>query len=145
MSALDERWVVLLRVDDHSGTLTALAERFSSRGVSFESFNTLTVSDGAATISIVFRGSERIARVLVHTLERLAVVRSVALRRAEDPRVRAVALLDVPEGVELALGADVVARWGAGSVVVAGSLVEVERALDLARSAGAAVAAVTVA
>lgn len=122
------RWVMFVRVVDQGGVLTALAETFSSRGVSFESFNTLSVSGGIGVMSITFRGSDRLAHVLARTVERLAVTREVRVEDAAAPAVRAVAVM--PEsGIDPA-GLDVVASWPMpGTVLVAGSLADVERAV----------------
>lgn len=144
MSSPSERWVVFVRVDDQSGTLTALAQRFSSRGITFESFSTLTVSGGVGVMSIIFRGSERLARVLVRTLERLTVVRAVTLERTEDPRVRAIAMIDAAPGGEPSLPPGVISHRSGESTVLSGPLDAVEQALEHARSDGQAVAALTV-
>ena len=97
--AVDERWVVFVRAADRSGTLTALSECFSTRGVSFEAFSTLDVHGGEGHMAITFRASRRLAEVLVRTLGRFTAVRGVRLERAGDPRVRATAAV---EGVEVA-------------------------------------------
>ena len=124
-SGVDARWVVFVRVLDRSGTLSALAEVFSSRGVSFESLNTLAIDEGEGTMAVLFRGSPRIARVLVRTIERLAVARAVELRAASDPEVRAIAIT-------------------ADERMVRGSLAEVESAVARLRAGGGSVEAVTV-
>lgn len=128
------RWLVFVRVEDRSGALTALAGVFSERGVSFESLNTLEVNAGSGLMSIAFVSSEGLARVLVRTLSRLAVVRRLRLERADDPFVRAVAVVDA--AADVPLDAAVVEAWGS-AVLVAGSLAEVERAVAQARRAGA--------
>ncbi|MEV7692427.1 hypothetical protein AB0N73_03750 [Microbacterium sp. NPDC089189] len=129
-----ERWIVFVSAHDRSGTLTALAETFSSRGVSFTSFTTLTVADGAGAMSIIFRASERLARVLARTLERLAMTRTVSLHRASEPAVRAVAVVAVVAGAVGVGGSSVAvtrAGWAdGGAVIVSGSLVDVEAALE---------------
>lgn len=124
--AIHDRWIVFITTDDRSGALTALAETFSSRGVSFESFNTLRVGEGEGEMSIIFRASARLARVITRTLERIAVTRAVRLVRAADPDVRAVAVVT---------GAD---------PLITGSLVAVETALEQRRGAGEALEALTV-
>lgn len=135
--SVHERWIVFVSAHDRSGTLTALAETFSSRGVSFTSFTTLTVADGAGAMSISFRASERLARVLARTLERLAMTRTVSLHRASEPAVRAVAV--VAGGADAArargvVGASVAiddAGWAdGGAVILSGSFVDVEAALE---------------
>lgn len=128
------RWLVFVRVEDRSGALTALAGVFSERGVSFESLNTLEVNGGSGLMSISFVSSENLARVLVRTLARLAVVRRLRLERADDPGVRAVAVVD--ETPDIAIDAPVVQVWSQATLV-AGSLREVEEAVERARAAGA--------
>jgi acetolactate synthase small subunit len=140
MTGVDDRWVVFVAALDRGGALSALTETFSSRGVSFESFNTLDVHDGVGRMSILFRGSERIAQVLARTLERLAVVRAVVLFRADDPEVRAVAVV---RGGVPADPASIVHAWD-GMEVVAGPLASVEAAVATARASGAVVQALTV-
>ncbi|MBB2975590.1 acetolactate synthase small subunit [Microbacterium endophyticum] len=121
---INDRWVAFVTVADRSGTVTALANMFSTRGVSFESFHTLSVRDGVGRMSITFRGSERLSRVLVRTLERLDVVRSVQLENTGDERVRAIAVL--------------------GSSVIIGPFADVESQLDDALAEGETLVAFTV-
>lgn len=140
---IHERWIAFVTAEDRSGTLTALAEMFSSRGVSFTSFSTLSVADGSGMMSIIFPASERLARVLARTLDRLAVTRTVALVRAADPGVRAVAVV---AGAEVHPDpACTVTPWGAdGTVLLAGTLAEVEGVVARMRSAGGVVESLTV-
>ena len=128
MSALHERWVVFVRVDDRTGAVSALADTFSSRGVSFESFNTLVVQDGEGVMAVVFDASERLARVLVRTLGRLAAVRVATLVRADDEEVGAVAVL----------------ASGHERRVLTGSFAAVRTQVDEARGSGAALDALVV-
>ncbi|MBA8816757.1 acetolactate synthase small subunit [Microbacterium halimionae] len=121
---INDRWVAFVTVADRSGTVTGLANMFSTRGVSFESFHTLSVRDGVGRMSITFRGSERLARVLIRTLERLDVVRSVQLENTSDERVRAIAVL--------------------GSSVIIGPFADVEAQLDEALAEGETLVAFTV-
>ncbi|MDX2375846.1 hypothetical protein M4I32_03425 [Microbacterium sp. LRZ72] len=124
-----ERWIVFVRATDRSGALTALAETFSSRGISFEAFHTLTVQEGYGDMSIIFRGSERLARVLTRTIERLTMICSVVLERTSEPGLRAVAVVREP---------------AEGSVVLTGSLRDVEAEVASARAAGAGLEAIVV-
>lgn len=144
MSGTAQRWVAFIRADDRSGVLTGLASVFSTRGVSFESFDTLDAHDGIVLMSVTFRGSDRLARVLVRTLERLAAVRSISLERADAGGLRAIAVIRTAEPVALPEESlDVVADWAGGgpgeraTVIVAGRLAEVEAALAPLRDAGA--------
>ncbi|WP_159501589.1 hypothetical protein [Microbacterium sp. 18062] len=141
--SIHDRWVVFVRADDRSGALTALAEMFSTRGISFTSFNTLVVGDGAGTMSILFRSSERLALVLARTLERLVVTQAVTLARASAPDVRAVAVVSgAPDG---RIGPAAITPWGPGdTVLVAGAFHEVEGAIERMRPHGAVVESITV-
>lgn len=140
---ITRQWVAFVTADDRSGALTALAEMFSSRGVSFDSFNTLTVDDGMGVLSFIFRGSERLARVLARTLARLVVVRAVELRHADDERVRAIAVLSgVPRGDTSAL--DTVTEGTNGTVIVVGSFRSVRETLRESKAAGVMALTMTV-
>ncbi|PJI85718.1 hypothetical protein [Luteimicrobium subarcticum] len=140
MSGLDVRWVAVVHGVDRTGTLTAIAGVFSSRGVGFESFATTAASEGLGEIVVVFTASDRLQRVLVRTLERLAATRSVLARPADDPRVRAAAVVRAP-GFRPAPDAPV--TWSAGDhaadgpVLVEGQLEAVEAVVAAARAAGA--------
>jgi hypothetical protein len=146
VDSIAERWIVFVTAEDRSGTLTALAEMFSSRGVSFTSFNTLTVAGGAGTMSIIFRGTPRLARVLARTLERLAVTRTVTLVRASDPGVRGLAVVadagSLPASEHTASRCTVTPWGDAGTVLIAGALADVEDAVE--RMSGATLEAFAV-
>ncbi len=147
MSTITQRWFAFVEVEDRSGASAALTGVFSERGVSFGSISTLDVHAGLGTMSVEFAASERLAQVLVRTLERLAVVRAVALIRADDARVHAVAVLtDVPE--DLTVGPTVsVHRHGDGDAAVtmlAGPLPAVSAAVAALRGRDATVEALTV-
>ncbi|WP_152659359.1 hypothetical protein [Demequina salsinemoris] len=146
MSMLTTRWFAFVTVEDRAGASAALAGVFSERGVSFGSISTLDVHGGIGTLSVEFSASERLAQVLVRTLERLAVVRSVSLVHVEDPRVRAVAVICCPPP-EIALPG--VSAWtedvdGEPTTVLRGSLPAIEAAVAELRAAGSPPAAVTV-
>lgn len=79
--AREVHWVSEIRGADRTGTLTAIASVFSSRGVNFESFTTTEIGDGTGVMRVAFRASERVQRVLTRTLERLAVIESVQTGR----------------------------------------------------------------
>jgi len=80
MSSPDARWVASIDAVDRTGSLTAVTSVFANRGVSFESL-TAVPTDGHGLITIEFTASERLARVLCRTLERLAVVAALRLER----------------------------------------------------------------
>jgi hypothetical protein len=139
----DARWVAFVESDDRTGTFTGLASVFSSRGVSFESVSTHESHDGTGLVVVVFETSERIQRVLARTLERLAVTRSVDVRPAGDPSVRAIGVVRTAPGTAFRPSPQASLVWTGDSstdeaVLVIGPLLAVERALREARAAGAA-------
>ncbi len=145
----EPRWVAFVHGADRTGTLTALAGVFSTRGVSFESLTTSQVGGGVGLIVVTFVATERRQRLLTRTVERLAAVRSVQVRAADDPGVRAAGVVHLPAGVpvDTSLGADL--RWsgapdGGGPVIVEGPLVQVERVVADALSAGATAVATVI-
>lgn len=146
MTAPDRRWVAFVAGEDRTGTFTALASVFSSRGVGFESMATHDGRAGVGLVVIVFTASERIQRVLARTLARLAVTRGVEVRAADDPAVRAVGVVHVAEGASFRPPvADGVRCSGDPSqgepVLVEGPFAGVEGVLDAARAAGVATVA----
>lgn len=145
----DGRWVAFVHGADATGTLTALAGVFSTRGVSFDSLSTGDVADGVGLIVVTFTATERRQRLLMRTVRRLASVRAAEVRAADDPAVRAAAVVHLPvTAAGFAPPEDAPVRWSgdpaAGQpVLVEGALVDVERVVAEAR-AGGAVAAATV-
>lgn len=150
LSAEDRRWVAFVRGDDRIGTLTALTSVFSTRGVSFDSLSTGDVAEGVGLIVVVFSASERRQRMLTRTVRRLAGVRSVQVRAASDPAVRAAAVVLLPSTeAGYTPPADAAVRWtgdpAAGQpVLLEGPLADVERVLEHARERGAVRAATAV-
>lgn len=124
---------------DRTGTLTALTGVFSTRGVSFDSLSTGSdVADGVGPIVVTFTASERRSRLLVRTVARLAAVRSVDLRSAADPEVRAVAVLAPGDpGFVLPAGVRRSGDPATGPVLVDGPLALVEQVVAAAHRAGA--------
>ena len=143
----EDRWVALVRGTDRPGTLTAVTSVFSSRGVSFDSLSTGSVDTGGGTITITFTTTERRKTLLLRTVARLAEVRDVRVRRADDPGVRAAGVVDLPPGAQLPDVPGV--RWsacaaGSGPVLAEGSLADVLAAVAAARMAGATITATVV-
>ena len=141
-----ERWVVVVRGADRTGTLTALTSVFSTRGVSFESLATGAADGGVGTIAVTFRTSTRRQQLLVRTVERLSVVRSVEARSADDPSVRAAGVVRMPAGVAFRPPAQAAVRWSGDAsagqpVLVEGSLHDVTAVVDHARAQGATLTA----
>ncbi len=148
-SPITRRWFAFVRVVDRSGTVTALTGVFSERGVSFGSLSTLDVHGGSGTMSVEFTASERLAHVLMRTIERLAVVKAVTLVHAEDRCLRALGVVAIDGGEAVSIAAPGVTVWtegeGAGATtVLSGPLAQVECAVRTLRDAGAASLAITV-
>lgn len=145
-SGVGERhWVALVHGADRPGTLTAVTSVFSSRGVSFDSLSTGSVDAGSGTIAVTFCASERRQVQLLRTVARLAEVRDVRVRLADDPLVRAAAVVELPEGVETPAVPGV--RWlveAGGPALAHGSLAGVRGAVEAARTSGATTTATVV-
>ena len=144
-----ERWVALIRGEDRPGTLTALTSVFSTRGVSFESLATGAVDGDAGTIAVTFLATARRQQLLARTVERLSVVRSVDVRSAEDPTVRAAGVIRMPDGAAFTPLADRPVRWSGDAtagqpVLVEGTLADVTAVLEEARIRGSAMTAVVI-
>lgn len=79
------RWVAHIDTDHRTGAIAALAAVFATRGVNVDSLRTADTADGAeaGTVVVAFRADVRRCRVLVRSLERLAVVRTVEVRVAD--------------------------------------------------------------
>jgi acetolactate synthase small subunit len=139
----DRRWVAFVDGADATGTLTALAGVFSTRGVSFDSLSTGDAADGVGLIVVTFTASERRQRLLMRTVRRLVAVRSAEVRSADGDAVRAAAVVHLPVSAEgFAPPPDAAVRWsgdpGAGQpVLVEGALRDVERVVADARARGA--------
>lgn len=141
----EQHWVALVHGADRPGTLTAVTSVFSSRGVSFDSLSTGSVDAGRGTIAVTFCASGRRQAQLLRTVARLAEVRDVRVRRADDPLVRAAAVVELPEGVEAPEVPGV--RWTvptSGPALADGSLAGVREAVAAARRAGATTTATVV-
>lgn len=78
----DTPWVARIDTDHRTGAIAALSAVFATRGVNVDSLRTDDTDDGAdaGTVVVQFRAGARRCRVLVRSLERLAVVRSVDLQ-----------------------------------------------------------------
>lgn len=138
----DTRWVGWVRAEHRAGSISALAGVFSTRGVSLDSLATGDLHDDAGLVVVLFRAGERRARLLARTLGRLPQVRSVLVRRADDPRVRAAAVVHVPRGVVVEPPPSAAVRWSGRTqdgepLLVEGALADVEATVEAARAAGA--------
>lgn len=148
MTGPDTRWVAFIRGEDRTGTLTALASVFSSRGVNFESIATGDLHHASGLIVLIFTASDRVQHLLARTVARLAAIREIRVCRADDPAVRAVGVVDGLDGPVVGPAAERAVRWsnlgGPGPVFVEGALVSVEQALGRTHAAGASTLAVVV-
>ena len=115
---------------------------FAARGVSVGSLATGDVQGRTGLVVVSFRTGERRRRMLMRTVERLPMVRGVVVRSADDPAVRAAAVVQLPPGVAFAPPADVAVRWSGETaqgepLLVEGAFVDVEAVVTAARAAGA--------
>jgi hypothetical protein len=138
----DTRWVAFVRADDTTGTIAALAGVFAARGVSVGSLATGNEQGTCGLVVVTFRTGERRQRMLTRTLRRLPMVRGLVVRPADDPGVRAAAVVHLPAGVAFRPPSGVTVRWSGETargepLLVEGALVDVERVVVAARSAGA--------
>ncbi|QGQ17994.1 ACT domain-containing protein [Cellulomonas sp. JZ18] len=138
----DTRWVGWVRTEHRTGSISALAGVFSTRGVNVDSMATGDVHDDAGLVVVTFRAGERRARLLTRTVERLPQVRSVLVRRADDLGVRAAAVVHLPPGVAFRPPAHAAVRWSGETeqgqpLLVEGALADVEATVEAARAAGA--------
>ncbi|MBO3101070.1 hypothetical protein [Cellulomonas fengjieae] len=145
----DDRWVAFVRADHRTGTIAALAGVFATRGMNFDSLATRDVDGEHGLVIVTFRANERQQRMLVRSVERLAAVRSVQVRRAEDLGVRAAAVVHLPRGVEFRPPRHAAVSWSGSSalgqpVLVEGPLVDVEAVVAAALAAGAHTAATVI-
>lgn len=149
MTGTDPRWVAFIRGDDRTGTLTALAGVFSTRGVSFASLSTGSLDGDTGLIVVEFIASERRQRLLIRTVERLSVVRSVEVRDASDRDLRAAAVMRLADSAVLTALPGLDVRWSGDPrsglpVLLEGPLVDVEIAVARALEAGALAAATVI-
>lgn len=145
----DERWVGLIQGADRPGTLTAVTSVFSTRGVSFASLATGSVDGDAGTIAVSFVATRRRQHLLARTVARLAAVRSVEVRSADDPSVRAAGVVRMPDGVPFEPSRDTGVRWAGDTragqnVLVEGSLADVTAVVAEAKAGGAITTAVVI-
>jgi hypothetical protein len=144
----ERRWALVAHTADRPGAITAITGVFSSRGVNFDSIAGSAPTPNQATVIGLYRTSERRSAQLVRTVGRLEVVDSVTVRPAEDPSVRAVGIMEVPNGDTLVPPPATSATWtGDGTperpLLVTGSLRAVEKiAAQAHRAQGTAVVVV---
>ncbi|MFZ2624451.1 MAG: hypothetical protein WAX29_04320 [Propionibacterium sp.] len=136
------RYVACVRAADRPGSITAMAEVVSSRGVSIQSFATGCTRDGTAMITMLFATSERLERVIRRTLARLAIVEEVVVLPADDPRVLAVGVVHPAPGTRFLPPPDVTVTWSGGTrpdepLLVDGQYLHVRRVIDAAIAADA--------
>jgi acetolactate synthase regulatory subunit len=141
--------VGLVQGVDRPGTLTAVTSVFSTRGVSFASLATGSVDGDAGIIAVSFVATERRQHLLARTVARLAAVRSVEMRSADDPSVRAAGVVRMPDGVPFAPSGDAGVRWAGDTtagqpVLVEGSFADVTAIVSEAQARGAVTTAVVI-
>lgn len=107
----DPGWVAVVHTADRSGVVTRLAGVFSTRGVNVDHIASGVLAGTDATVTLTFRVSQRRCRQLVRSVERLQEVRSVLVRRDDDPRVHAAAVVLMPPGRAYTPPAELKLRW----------------------------------
>ncbi|MFT4108397.1 hypothetical protein [Propionicimonas sp.] len=138
-----QRYVAFVRAADRPGSLTAVAEVMSSRGVSIESFRSSARLSGTAMLTLVFSTSARLERLIERTLARLAAVSDVTVLPADAPRVRAVGVVHAAPGRRFIPPGDAAVTWSGDTsldqpLLIEGTLVDVEKVLAAAVAEGAA-------
>lgn len=136
------RWILYVRADHRTGTIAALAGVFATRGMNFDALATGESAEGTGLVTVTFVANERRQQLLARSVERLAVVHSVLVRRADDLGVRAAAVLQLPPGVAFVPPPHAGVRWSGRTdrgepLLVEGALVDVEVVVDAALAAGA--------
>lgn len=136
------QYVAYVLAADRPGSVTAMAEVVSSRGVSIESFATGDIRGGTAMITMIFSTSERLERVIRRTLQRLAIVLEVAVLRSDDPQVQAAGVVHPAPGTRFLPPADVSVTWSGATqpgepLLVDGQFLMVTRVIDGAIASGA--------
>jgi acetolactate synthase regulatory subunit len=138
------RWALVAHTADRPGAITAITGVFSSRGVNFDSIAGSAPTPNQATVIGLYQTSERRSAQLVRTVGRLEMVDAVSVRPAEDPSVRAVGIMEVPDGTLVPPPATAATWTGDGTperpLLVQGSLRAVEKIAGQAhRAQGTAV------
>lgn len=142
-------WVVQMSALDRPGTVTAITNVFSARGVNFDSLVTGSAAGGAAAITVTFSVSASRARQLARTLARLAPVDDVVMRAAADPGVTAAGVVMMPAGAAFRPPDQARVAWSGDAlrgqpVLVEGQFLEVRETVAAARAAGALATTVVV-
>lgn len=109
--APDPGWVAVIHTADRSGVVTRLAGVFSTRGVNVDHIASGVLAGTDAAVTLTFHVSERRCRQLVRSVERLQGVRTVLVRRDDDPRVHAATVVLLPPGEVYRPPSDLVLRW----------------------------------
>ena len=127
----EPRWALVAHTADRPGAVTAITGVFSSRGVNFESIVGSALIPSQTTVIGLYRTSERRSAQLVRSVGRLEVVDAVSARPADDPSVRAVGIMEVPDGTLVPPSAASATWTGDGTpespLLVKGSLRAVEQ------------------
>ena len=98
-------WVMLLKVENRPGALTAIATAFSNRGISVPVIlgSGVESNDGVGNnILLSFRSTERKRRTMERTLGRMKRVREVHVFSWDDERIRSLAVLQLSPSPRLA-------------------------------------------
>jgi acetolactate synthase small subunit len=136
------QWVLVVKVLNKSGAVTAVASVFSNRGVSLEAIvgsgiAATTEEDGRLILR--FHATERKKTMLQRALERLSKVVQVEAYGYDDPRLRSVAVVKASSlaGVDLnadAIQTETIAQTDEEqTVLLTGATIAVEQVIETLR------------
>lgn len=136
------RYVAYVRAADRPGSLTAVAEVISGRGVSIEFFATGDRRGNTVLLTLVFATSHRLQSLIERTLLGLSGVEEVTMVSADSPQVRAAGVVHALAGRRFVPPPDTAVTWSGDTsldqpLLVEGTLIDVEAVMDAARRDGA--------
>ena len=136
------RFVAYVRTADRHGSLTAVAEVISGRGVSIESFATGDRRGEGVLLILVFATSQRLQTLIERTLLGLAGVEAVTMLLADAPEVRAAGVVHALPGRRFVPPPETAVTWSGDTsldqpLLVEGTLADVEAVMDAAQREGA--------
>lgn len=136
------RFVAYVRASDRPGSLTAVAEVISGRGVSIESFATSDRRADSVLLILVFATSQRLQSLIERTLLGLSGVEQVTMMLADSPGVRAAGVVHAPPGRRFVPPPETAVTWSGDTsldqpLLVEGPLSDVEAVMAAAQRDGA--------
>ncbi|MFT3862443.1 hypothetical protein [Micropruina sp.] len=136
------RFVAYVRAADRPGSLTAVAEVVSGRGVSVEFFVSGERRGSSVLLIFVFAASPRLHGQIQRTLMGLSGVESVTMVPADSPEVLAAGVVHTRPGHRFVPPPETAVTWSGDTsqdqpLLVEGTLADVEAVLAAARREGA--------